>query len=69
MPIFEFHCSECGSSFEELLLTASAIDQVICPSCESSQVVKKISLFAAKLPGGASSSLFSSPSSCNTGSV
>ncbi|MDD5466564.1 MAG: zinc ribbon domain-containing protein [Anaerolineales bacterium] len=69
MPIFEFHCSECGSSFEELLLSASAIDQVICPSCESSQVVKKISLFAAKTQDGATSSMFSSPSSCSTGSV
>ena len=45
MPIYEFQCGECGHPFEELLLSASNIDEVRCPNCKGSLVHKKISLF------------------------
>jgi putative FmdB family regulatory protein len=44
MPIFEYECRECRSSFE-LLVRSDTI--IACPSCESERVVKKLSLFAA----------------------
>ncbi|MFZ5810096.1 MAG: FmdB family zinc ribbon protein [Chloroflexota bacterium] len=70
MPIFEFVCSECGHEFEELLRSASEIENVRCESCDSPNVRKKLSLFASKSSSGTfSSSLSSSASSCNTGSV
>ncbi len=58
MPIFEFECSDCKNDFEELLRSASALDQVVCPQCGSRQVKKKISNFASKISaiGGGSSS-------------
>jgi putative FmdB family regulatory protein len=70
MPLFEFECSECGEPFEELVRSASAVDEVVCPCCGSQHVRKKISTFAAKVSGGSSVSAYSSsPASCSTGSL
>jgi len=70
MPIFEFVCSECEQPFEELVF-GSNTDDVVCPSCGSGQVRKKMSTFASKIGGdGASLSLgSSSAASCAPGSV
>lgn len=75
MPIFEFICNECDYPFEELVRSAASTDEVICPSCGSSQVKKQISTFAARVVGGGFSNPFSggfsgsSASSCSTGST
>ena len=71
MPIFEFVCTECNKSFEDLVFSLSRIDEVVCPACGSSQVKKKMSTFASKPAAGASSFSLgaSSSSSCGTGSV
>jgi putative FmdB family regulatory protein len=44
MPIFEYECKECRSSFELLMRSDT---RIACPSCESERVVRKLSLFAA----------------------
>jgi putative FmdB family regulatory protein len=68
MPIFEFVCAECGWPFEELVRSASAVSEVVCPACNSQNVKKKISTFASKVAGGSSFSFNSAPAaSCNTG--
>ncbi len=68
MPIFEFVCAECGKPFEELVRSASATSEVVCPACHSSNIKKKISTFASKVSGGSSFSFNSAPaSSCSTG--
>ena len=70
MPIFEFECSDCDREFEELLFNTGAVSTVTCPECGSSQVNKKISMFASKAAGGSSFSLGSpAAASCNTGST
>ncbi len=71
MPIYEFVCTECGKSFEDLVFSLSKIDEVVCPACGGSQVKKKMSTFASKPAAGASSFSIgpSSASSCGTGSV
>ncbi len=69
MPIYEFVCNDCAHPFEELVF-GSKIDDVVCPSCGSEQVKKKMSTFASKSGSdGASLSLGSSipASSCSTG--
>ena len=69
MPIYEFVCKECSKSFEDLVLSASRIDEVVCPTCGSGQVKKKMSTFASKpaADGGSSVSFNSSAaSSCTT---
>ena len=72
MPIFEFECSDCQHPFEELVF-GSNTDDVLCPSCGSAQVRKKMSTFASKSGGdGASLSLGASSAasaSCSTGSL
>ncbi len=70
MPIFEFVCTECEETFEDLVLNLSKIDEVICPSCGGDKVKKKMSTFASKpAVGSGSFSLGTGPSSCTSGSV
>jgi putative FmdB family regulatory protein len=69
MPIFEFLCQECGTPFEELVFSASAVGEVSCPNCESTQVTKQISIFASKVAGSGSSYSSATAASCNSGSV
>ena len=68
MPIYEFDCKTCQKPFEELVLSASRIDKVTCPTCGSADVKKKMSTFASKIAGGGSSLSFGSSqaSSCGT---
>lgn len=49
MPIFDFHCKQCGSNFEALV-RGSVFP--VCPGCGSGQVEKLVSLPAA--PGKSS---------------
>ena len=43
MPIYEYECRECSTSFELLMRSDT---KVACPSCDSTKVVRKLSLFA-----------------------
>ena len=70
MPIFEFVCKDCELIFEELIFGIKT-DGVLCPSCGSEQVRKKMSTFSSKSEGDGASFSFgsSSAASCSTGSV
>jgi putative FmdB family regulatory protein len=67
MPLFEFVCTDCEQSFEELLRNVDAAGQVTCPRCGGRQVKKELSSFASKSSGGSHFPLSSSASSCSTG--
>ena len=68
MPIYEFSCSTCDRSFEELVRSAEATSEVVCPKCGSQHVRRKISLFASKTNTvGAFAS--ASSAACSTGST
>ena len=43
MPIFEYACQDCGREFEALV-RASTVPH--CPVCQSTQLEKKLSVFA-----------------------
>ena len=43
MPIFEYACNKCGHEFETLVRSSSAPD---CPTCHSTDLEKKLSVFA-----------------------
>jgi putative FmdB family regulatory protein len=62
MPLYEFQCTECDSSFEELVRASAAVTEVECPECGSRHVRRKVSTFASKVSGGGSA--FASASSC-----
>ena len=43
MPIFEYACTNCGHEFETLTRASSTPE---CPSCHSTELDKKLSVFA-----------------------
>jgi putative FmdB family regulatory protein len=52
MPIFEYKCTSCGNEFETLVRASSP--RPGCPECNSTELTKKLSAFAA-VTGSASS--------------
>ena len=52
MPIYEYHCNDCGHDFEYLVFGNKQPDE--CPSCKSSKVNKLMSRcgFLSKGSGG-----------------
>ncbi len=68
MPIYEFDCGSCGGSFDKLVRSMSAISDVSCPSCNSPEVKKKLSLFASR-SAGQGSSASASAASCAPGGL
>jgi putative FmdB family regulatory protein len=54
MPIYEYRCTACGFMFEKLMKSGGDAD-VRCPVCESAEVERRLSTFAApstSQPGG-----------------
>ncbi len=43
MPLYEFQCKGCGHEFEDLVLGAA---NPACPSCNSQQLERLLSVFA-----------------------
>jgi putative FmdB family regulatory protein len=50
MPIHEYACRSCGHEFETLV---RASDTPACDKCESTDLEKKLSVFAAQTGGSA----------------
>ena len=48
MPIYEYACKSCGSEFETLVRSSTVPD---CPSCHSTDLEKKLSVFATAAAG------------------
>ncbi len=44
MPLFEYKCRDCGTTFEKIV--ASSATDVVCKQCESPRVEKLLSVFA-----------------------
>jgi putative FmdB family regulatory protein len=47
MPIYEYACGKCGNEFEMLVRSDTVAG---CPSCRSTEVAKKLSVFATAGP-------------------
>ena len=58
MPLYEYMCTSCESSFDKLMRMSAADDAVSCPEC-GGQARRKLSLFAAfsKSDGGQTTSV------------
>lgn len=63
MPIYEYTCEDCGTSFERLVRSMSAGLQAECPKCRSKRCRKSISRFGA-ISGGVSKG---SDAACSSG--
>ena len=44
MPLYEYECRACGSTFERLILNRQS--EVLCPQCESADITQLLSVFA-----------------------
>ena len=52
MPIYEFHCEDCGRSFETLVRSGHDEDAA-CPACHGGRLSRELSVFAsARAAGG-----------------
>jgi putative FmdB family regulatory protein len=51
MPIYEYHCENCDSSFETIVLPGHQ-DETQCPSCNGPNISREMSVFASR--GGSS---------------
>ena len=54
MPIFEYHCEECGTTFERLTLRPHGAAQIACPQCGSTSTAKIFSTFSTTAGNGTS---------------
>lgn len=46
MPIFEYHCNDCGTEFEVLERSYNVNKPAKCPSCGRQDTKKRFSAFA-----------------------
>ncbi|HSG75036.1 MAG TPA: zinc ribbon domain-containing protein [Burkholderiales bacterium] len=61
MPIFEYGCRKCGREFETLVRSNAA---PACPQCSSTDLEKKLSVFATARADGNAEALAAGP--CGT---
>ncbi|OQY28618.1 MAG: hypothetical protein B6244_06845 [Candidatus Cloacimonetes bacterium 4572_55] len=47
MPIYEYHCEDCTTTFEKLVFSTSGTAVVECPKCGGSRTRKLFSAFAS----------------------
>ncbi|MCH8243054.1 MAG: zinc ribbon domain-containing protein [Planctomycetes bacterium] len=48
MPVYEYCCMQCDNQFEEFSRTMNSRVSPACPSCGSSKVERRLSVFAAR---------------------
>lgn len=56
MPIFEYTCPACGTTFERLVLRPQATNPIPCPQCGHADTMKVFSTFSTQANAGASAS-------------
>lgn len=60
MPIYEYRCDECASSFETLVRPGHEEDAE-CPACHGSRLSREMSVFAAARNGAESAPVAGGP--------
>jgi putative FmdB family regulatory protein len=63
MPLFEYACKECDKEFE-LLVRGSETPE--CPSCHSTELQRRLSVFAAHSHGGSPASAMPAMGACGS---
>jgi putative FmdB family regulatory protein len=54
VPLYEYHCADCGTRFEVLQRVGQGPEGLECPDCGKTDVEKEYSTFAGSVAGGAS---------------
>lgn len=52
MPLYEYACEDCGTTFEQLVSARNRDNGVECPECGSENARRVISTFAIGKSGG-----------------
>ena len=60
MPLYEYACNDCHEEFETLVRGA---ERPACPSCQSQDLERRLSVFAAHTGGSTASA---TPGPCGT---
>jgi putative FmdB family regulatory protein len=60
--MYEYRCASCGRDFERYVATGGTA--VSCPVCSSTDVKRKLSVFAMKSEGGMATSSMASGGGC-----
>ncbi|UCE61504.1 MAG: zinc ribbon domain-containing protein [Phycisphaerales bacterium] len=63
MPIYEYVCGACKHEFERLVRSMTGHEDLQCPACQSNDVARKLSVFAAR-QGQSKTSCEPSPAAC-----
>ncbi len=66
MPIYEYECKDCKHQFEVLTTQSQQTENVKCPQCQSTDVVKKMSASSVRIGSSAPSSLGSASPGCSS---
>ena len=53
MPIFEYTCSDCKTSFETLIRSRESLAEVRCPKCGGGSLTKNLSVFSPAVASSA----------------
>jgi putative FmdB family regulatory protein len=61
MPIYEYACKGCGREFETLVRASTTPD---CPSCHSTDLEKKLSVFSTATPAADAAASFGPCGTC-----
>ncbi len=48
MPLYEFDCAGCGEPFEKLVRSSQPASEIVCPTCGSAHVTRRLSTFAVR---------------------
>ncbi len=56
MPMYEYRCTACGETYEQLRRMSEADKDLVCPHCGSEQVERQISACSIGGCGGGSGS-------------
>lgn len=66
MPVFDYRCSECDSTYDIYHKAKEVTEDILCPHCGSAKYKKLISASSISMGGRMSSSSSSEPS-CDSG--
>lgn len=66
MPVFDYRCNDCGTTYDVYHKVKEISEDVVCPHCGSAQHKKLMSVATVALGGKSSSSSYSPPP-CETG--
>ncbi len=62
MPLYEYRCQNCGTTFEKFVRSFSSQKEIRCPECASRKVSKAFSTFATSGTASRSATTSCAPS-------